>query len=74
MLTFNPAGVEEMMKCSFCKQRFINLIKQVPECAESICGECYEEVKNMASDSGEYKCKVCQEVHLMPERILRNEN
>ena len=64
--------------------RFVNTIKLVPECGESICGDCCEEITIMTNDPGKYTCKACKGVHSLPEsglpdckallRILRQKN
>ena len=70
-VNYNPAGVDETMKCSSCKEEFIDVIKFVPECGESICGRCYERTDlDEDNQSTTYRCKACKEIHTMPNKGL----
>ena len=44
----------------------------IPECGESICERCFDEVKTSMNEAKQYNCRVecCKKLHLMPENGL----
>ena len=73
MPTYNPRGIDEMMKCLFCQKGFVDVIKLVPECGEPVCGECYEDLRqSLCNESSKYKCQACEGVHTMPDSGLQD--
>ena len=63
---YSSAEIDEDLKCAFCKERFLDVVKIVSGCGESICGDCYEELKENVDKRGEFKCKACESSHTMP--------
>ena len=64
---FYPANeIESLFKCGFCHLKFLNVVKLVPECGNSICGDCYDSLKETLDESGQFKCQACHQTHAMP--------
>ena len=62
--------IKRLLNCSICNERFIDEIKCLP-CGESICDDCSSKI-NINESSREFKCQICNETHLMPEKGLPN--
>ena len=69
---YDPADIEKLLECSYCQQKFVDVVKLLPGCCESICEDCHQEILDNRTQLGDFKCKVCQSVHLMPEAGLPN--
>ena len=71
---YDPGEIEPALCCSFCQRRFSGVVKLIPECGNSICGECYafleSELENLPA---QYTCKACGEKdHLFSTRGFAN--
>ena len=67
------AEVDEEFCCSFCEERFSDVIKFIPDCGNNICGRCYEDLKeDVDEQTKEYKCVACKEIHTLPPNGLRD--
>ena len=64
---FRSAEIEEDLMCAYCKKKFVDVVKIVPSCGESICGDCYEELKEGMEESFTFKCQACKKSHKMSE-------
>ena len=59
--------VEEILKCSYCRSKFTNVVKLVPECGSSICATCHDKLRGQLKiGSSGYHCQECNESHVMP--------
>ena len=67
---YNSADIDEELHCSFCKQKFKDVVKLVPICGESICGECSDALLEGMNKAREFKCQICQKKHTMPAEGL----
>ena len=67
---YKPEEIDESLKCSICHLQFVDVVKLLPDCGESICGDCFDALKSEVNESGEFMCQVCQETHLMPKKGL----
>ena len=63
--------INELLKCSICKIRFTDTIKNLP-CGNAICMDCMNELNFKLSVDGHFECKCCQERHKMPKNGLQN--
>ena len=53
------------IQCKACQRPFVDVIKLIPDCKQSICAKCYEMIKeDAAREDSEYKCPACKERHL----------
>ena len=57
--------VEDILKCSFCSVKFTNVVKLIPDCGNSICGECYEKLRTTVTSTNQYHCLECKTSHIM---------
>ena len=62
--------IDDIFKCAFCLAKFTGLVKLLPECGNSICGECYDALVDGLQESRKFVCQSCNEVHVMPENGL----
>ena len=63
---YQANDIETIFKCGFCSLKFLNVVKLVPECGTSICGECHDSLKETMDESGQFKCQACHQSHDMP--------
>ena len=56
-------AIEKTLRCSFCAERFSDTIKLIPDCGNSICGNCFDNLKS--SQSGRFQCLACQAYHTL---------
>ena len=66
---YEEKPILNMLKCSFCKEPFIDIIKCLP-CGQSICVDCSSQLQ--VNNYREFKCKQCNLTHKMPKRGLPN--
>ena len=70
---FESKVVFDELSCSYCKHRFTDVVKLIPQCGNSICGECHEALVSDMSETREFKCKLCDhQPHTMPAEGLPN--
>ena len=62
---YESCAVESILKCSFCDLRFIDEIKIIPECGNSICGDCFEDLKTKFERKSQFDCRACDERHVV---------
>ena len=63
----------EIFNCSFCKKNFIDVIKFIQDCMNSICCECYQAILDEAEHSWTFKCKICDIDHDLPKTGLSDD-
>ena len=66
--------VEIVLTCTFCRSKFSGLVHLIPECGNSICAECHEDLKAELDSEAKYKCRVCSAFHTMPQPGLALNN
>ena len=65
---FYPSNtVESLFRCEYCKQRFTDVVKLINECGNSICGKCYDDLRDTMKQTDQYRCKACNQTHIMPK-------
>ena len=70
---FDYNQVSSKLACSFCGAKFSDVVKLIPQCGNSICGDCYEALTEELADSRQFSCKACDhEAHKMAEEGLPN--
>ena len=57
--------VEDILKCSFCQVKFTKVVKLIPDCGNSICGTCYDNLRASLTPSNTYHCVECKTEHVM---------
>ena len=63
---YESQEVEVNLTCPFCWHKFSDVVKLIPECGNSICGDCYEELRNGLMIV-KFQCKPCEGAwHTMP--------
>ena len=67
---YNSEEIDEDLKCSVCKEEDIDVVKLIPDCGESVCDDCYEELKDSVDEADHYKCLACKDEHTMPKKGL----
>ena len=71
MRYYSSNAVDDLLKCAYCQEKFVFAVKLIPDCGNSICGKCYEDLKERTLKSKEYQCKACKgKWHKMPENGL----
>ena len=53
------------LDCSYCKKEIKETAKLL-ECGESVCVDCENSIKDSLDKNGQFKCKVCDRLHKMP--------
>ena len=71
---YEPEKIEPALCCSLCHRRFSGVVKLIPECGNSICADCHEDLREeLEKLPAQYTCKVCDEGdHLFPAKGLPN--
>ena len=70
---YDHKEIDQGLKCSFCGAKFSDVVKLIPQCGNSICGDCYEALTEELADSRQFSCKACDhEAHKMAEEGLPN--
>lgn len=67
MIFFDENQFDELLKCSFCQKRFVDIIKIIPTCMSSICGDCCSDIFDQANEENGFRCKICDVSHTIPE-------
>ena len=62
--------LEVYQKASFACRKFSGMVKSIPGFSEFICGIWHDHLKE--GESREYKCRACDQVHLLHENSLPN--
>lgn len=66
---YSASDFEDLLSCCYCKTRFTDSVKLIPECGNSICQPCHEGLKdklNGPSGSRQYVCAECGDEHELP--------
>ena len=58
--------IDDILKCSYCSTKFSDVVKLIPGCGNSICGQCYELVLKDLNQANEFMCKECGDLHDLP--------
>ena len=66
---FQSTEINKLLVCSNCESKFIDIIKHTP-CGNSLCIDCYNDIKLTLNEREEFKCKPCGQVHKMPKEGL----
>ena len=54
--------VQKHLCCTFCDHQFSDVVKLIPECGNSICGECEDQLRDKLDKlPAQYTCKACGE-------------
>ena len=69
---YEKEKIEQFLYCSYCGHQFSDVVKLIPECGNSICGECEEELRDeLEKLPAQYTCKACEEEgHMFPAKGL----
>ena len=59
---YSSNSIEEVLKCSQCRLKFTDVVKLIPECGHSICGQCHSSAKDPSKQTNEIKCRTCNRV------------
>ena len=62
----------QAVTCPFCRTKFSDVIKLIPDCGSFICGACFDELSESLDGSKRFKCRVCDHHHVLPENGLWN--
>ena len=62
----------QAVTCPFCRTKFSDVVKLIPDCGSFICGACYDELVKSLEDSKRFKCQVCDDDHVLPKNGLSN--
>ena len=67
---YEKETIDRLLYCSFCGVRFSDVVKLIPECGNSICGECHDGLRDeLETLPAQYTCKACGEGdHLFPTK------
>ena len=68
MSYYTKREIDDILKCSFCKIKFVEVVKLIPDCGNSICGYCYDEGTTLVNSQTKFKCKICDEEHSIPNK------
>ena len=74
---YEKEKIDRLLFCSFCEHRFSDVVKLIPECGNSICGECEDQLRDELENlPAKYTCKACGEgkMHLFLANGLPNNN
>ena len=67
---YSSDSVEQILKCDYCKESFVEVVKLVPDCGSSICELCYDSVRDSTNALNEFRCRACGETHEIPPNGL----
>ena len=67
---YSVEDVDAFFKCSFCSNRFEDVVKSIPQCQSSVCGDCHEDLKMTLNLANEFKCLACDDQHVYPREGL----
>ena len=69
---YEKEKIDRMLCCSFCEQKFSDVVKLIPECGNSICAECHDGLRDkLETLPAVYTCKACgEEGHTFPAKGL----
>ena len=71
---YEKEKVQQVLCCTFCNRQFSDVVKLIPECGNSICGECHDRLRDELDIlPAQYTCKACGDVgHMFPTKGLAN--
>ena len=71
---YEKEKIDRLLCCSFCVHQFSDVVKLIPECGNSICGECEDQLRDELENlPAKYTCKACgEEGHLFPKKGFVN--
>ena len=71
---YEKEKIDRLLCCSLCDHKFSDVVKLIPECVNSICGECHDGLRDELENlPAQYTCKACgEDGHLMPAKGLAN--
>ena len=71
---YEKEKIDRLLFCSFCEQKFSDVVKLIPECGNSICGECHDGLREkLETMPAQYTCKACgDDGHLLAAKGLPN--
>ena len=56
----------QMATCPFCRNKFSDVVKLIPDCGNFICGACCQELADDLDVWKRYKCEACNDHHMLP--------
>lgn len=69
-MSHDTNAVEKTLRCSFCAERYSDTIKLIPDCGNSICGNCFDDLKS--SESSQFQCLACGRQHALKSDMPDN--
>ena len=69
----DPSQIDDLFRCSFCNQKFNKIIKFIPDCMSSICGDCYKTVMDDSIERHDFGCRACGKNHKIARKGLQDD-
>ena len=65
---YESDAVQRVLTCTFCSRKFSHVARIIPECGNSICEDCHQDLRADvdSKNKSEYQCRACDQQHSMP--------